>query len=235
MVTQNKYTDMQKRYYEPQARDWRVDYRDPVVGSFDAHNAWEDYEFLFKDIPNLQDKVCLDFGCGPGRNLVRYADRFKLIGGVDLSQDNTIAAQKWIRHNRLDPSKFPLYVCNGYNLDVVPEESYDVIMSTICFQHICVHDIRLNYMKEFYRVLKKDGYLTFQMGFGTPSPMSVDYYDNFYDATTTNRGCDVAIASPEQLEKDLLSVGFKDFKYYIRPVGPGDLHPNWIFFNARKY
>ena len=38
----------------------------------------------------------------------------------------------------------------------------------------------------------------------------------------------------KQIEKDLLSIGFKNFKYYIRPTGPGDGHPNWIFFNAQK-
>ena len=29
-------------------------------------------------------------------------------------------------------------------------------------------------------------------------------------------------------------IGFENFNYYIRPVGPGDGHPNWIFFNATK-
>jgi ubiquinone/menaquinone biosynthesis C-methylase UbiE len=101
-------------------------------------------------------------------------------------------------------------------------------------QHICVYKIRYNYFKEFYRVLKPGGHITIQMGYGTPSRMTVDYYDDYYDAKATNRGCDTNISDYKQLEKDLLSIGFKNFKYYIRPTGPGDCHPNWIFFNAQK-
>jgi ubiquinone/menaquinone biosynthesis C-methylase UbiE len=89
-------------------------------------------------------------------------------------------------------------------------------------------------LKEFYRVLKPSGYITIQMGYGVPSPKTVDYYDNYYDAQSTNRGCDTSIADYTQVEKDLLSIGFKNFNYYIRPTGPGDIHPYWIFFNAQK-
>jgi hypothetical protein len=72
------------------------------------------------------------------------------------------------------------------------------------------------------------------MGFGENSPNTVDYYANHYEATSTNRGCDTNITDYRQIEKDLLDIGFKNFNYYIRPVGPGDCHPNWIFFNAQK-
>ena len=40
--------------------------------------------------------------------------------------------------------------------------------------------------------------------------------------------------NPKQLEEDLSAVGFGNFQYKIRPSGPGDSHPNWIFFRARK-
>ena len=90
------------------------------------------------------------------------------------------------------------------------------------------------YVKEIYRVLKPGGVFTAQMGFGSPSPMSVGYYENYYDAPISNRGCDVCIERPEQLQSDLLDVGFTDFNYKICEVGPGDCHPNWIFFNVKK-
>ena len=46
----NKYTDMQKIHYEAEAAKWSLDNRDPVVGGFDQHNAWPDYdEYIFKD------------------------------------------------------------------------------------------------------------------------------------------------------------------------------------------
>jgi hypothetical protein len=72
------------------------------------------------------------------------------------------------------------------------------------------------------------------MGYGTGHPLSVSYYENKYDATETNSRCDTRVEDAAYLEKDLLECGFVNFKFYIRPVGPGDVHSQWIFFNAQK-
>jgi hypothetical protein len=89
-------------------------------------------------------------------------------------------------------------------------------------------------MKDIYRILKNGGVFTAQMGFGSPSPATVGYYENYYNAQGTNRTCDVCIESTEQLEKDLIEIGFTNFQFIIGPVGPGDIHPNWIYFNCIK-
>lgn len=230
----NKYSNMQRDIYQKYGAKWSLDNKDEIVGPFDLHNNWADYDLLFKDIPDLQDKICLDFGCGPGRSLVKYAPLFRRIHGVDISQVLLNKAKEWIEYNGLDVDLFELYISNGYDLQLIGPNLYDVVMSTICLQHICVHEIRLNLFKEFYRVLNDGGYFTAQMGFGSPSPLTVPYNANYYDAIETNRACDTAIENEEQLKNDLYSIGFKDFNFYVRPVGPGDLHPNWIFFNVRK-
>ena len=94
----NKYTDMQKSHYEEEASKWSLDNRNPVVGGFDQHNVWPDYdEYLFKDVPNIQDKVCLDFGCGPGRNLIKFQNNFKAIHGVDIAEKNLEKANVYLR------------------------------------------------------------------------------------------------------------------------------------------
>ena len=96
----NKYSQMQKNQYENDARDWNINNRNPVVGGFDQHNAWEDYNtYLFKDITNLESKIGLDFGCGPGRNLVKYSKHFKELHGVDIAQKNLDNAVVWLTHN----------------------------------------------------------------------------------------------------------------------------------------
>ena len=236
MDSANKYTAMQQRQYDAEASQWSTANRDPVVGSFDAHNAWADYnDYLFRDVGGeLAEKVVLDFGCGPGRNLVKYKDWFKRIDGVDISQKNLDNAKIWISKNGGTPGN--LYKNNGVDLSVVPDDTYDVVMSTICFQHICVYDIRKNYLKEMFRVLKPGGVLTVQMGFGGKPPkyQTSAYAANNFDALATNSGCDVSVMSPDDVSADLATIGYDGFCHYVRPVGPGDTHANWIFFSAKK-
>ena len=228
-----KFIEMQKKWYDRISKQWSINNLDPVVGNFKKHNNHKDYEeFLFKDCKNF--KTCLDFACGPGRNIVLFNSLFEKFDGVDISQTNLDNAAKWINHNGCDMSKTDLFLCNGSDLSSIPDCSYDVVMSTIALQHICVHEIRFNYFKEFYRVLKNGGRFTAQMGYGPSHPESVGYYENNYSAPSTNGACDTRVESHTQLETDLKQIGFKDFKFYIRPVGPGDRHNNWIFFSGEK-
>ena len=231
ITSENKYTKMQLDFYEYEAAQWSEHNPNPVVHNFDAHNNWADYEHLFTNLKNQNELIGLDFACGPGRNIVKYKNRFKRLDGADISEKNIENSKYYTAKNEINSN---LYVCNGVDLDVIDSNLYDFVMSTIALQHICVHEIRYNYFKEFYRVLKPNGVLTIQMGYGSPSPMTVGYYENYYDATGTNRRCDVRIDSPQQLEGDLTEIGFKSFNYTIGKVGPGDLHPNWIYFNVVK-
>lgn len=228
---ENKYTQMQLSVYNKDASSWSEQNRDPVVGSLDRHNNWNDYEHLFKRLNNQSELIGLDFACGPGRNIVKYNSRFKRLDGVDISPVNIEKAKNYTSSKGI---KSNLYASSGVDIDVVPPNEYDFVMSTIALQHICVYDIRYSIMKDIHRVLKDGGVFTAQMGFGSPSPKTVGYYENFYDAKGTNRACDVCIETPDQLEKDLLEIGYKDFQYIIGPVGPGDVHPNWIYFSALK-
>lgn len=230
----SEYTKMQQKLYEKEASQWSLSNRDPVVGSFDKHNNWADYDkYLFKDLKaDPKESLMLDFGCGPGRNIVKYNSKFKQIDGVDLAQNNLDNAVKWIQYNNCKQGN--LYKNNGTDLQEIADNTYDVLMSVICFQHICVYDIRKNYLKEFNRVLKPGGLLTMQMGFGTNHPESVDYYENFYNAPGSNGQADTRVENPDQLNKDLAEAGFTNFNHYIAEVGPGDRHSNWIFFNATK-
>jgi ubiquinone/menaquinone biosynthesis C-methylase UbiE len=231
ITSDNKYTKMQLNQYNGLASGWSEQNRDPVVGSFDAHNNWTDYEILFERIDNQSEKIGLDFACGPGRNIVKYNGRFKRLDGVDISPINIEKARQYVVNNKVETN---LYVSSGIDINVVPSDSYDFVMSTIALQHICVYDIRYSIMSDIFRVLKSDGIFTAQMGFGHPSPMTVGYYENYYDAQGTNRTCDVCIENEKQLEDDLIKIGFSDFQFKITKTGPGDVHPNWIFFSAKK-
>ena len=100
--------------------------------------------------------------------------------------------------------------------------------------NISIYKIRLNLFKEFYRVLKKGGWITAQMGYGKGKLGAVPYHRDNHNAGRRNGRTDVYVEDPSQLEMDLRNVGFTDFQYWIREPGPGDAHPNWIFFRAKK-
>jgi ubiquinone/menaquinone biosynthesis C-methylase UbiE len=233
-MSQSKYAQMQKELYETEAVKWSLETKDPVVGSFELHNLWPDYDiYLFKDIETA-GKTALDFGCGPGRNIVKFADRFSQIDGVDISQTNLNKARIWFMKNNLQTIP-QLFVNNGIDLTGINDNVYDVVFSTIAMQHICVHETRYSLLSEFYRVLKPGGSLCIQMGYGaSPHKRAVHYHDNYYDAEGTNGFCDVRIDDSDQLKNDLDQIGFTNFQYDIRPVGPGDGHANWIFFRGIK-
>jgi len=231
-----KYLGMQRRFYQQHARMSHYDRDekvDGVVGSYAAHNAWPDYDrFLMRYIDaSFRSRIALDFGCGPGRNIVKYSHLFERLDGADIGAENLEnAVQNLTFHNLPVPN---LYLTSGTDLGGAADNSYDFIFSSIAMQHICVHEIRYAILESMYRALRKLGRISIQMGFGK-KPGGVPYFDNFYDAAGTNSAADCMIENPDDVEADLRRIGFDQFEYWVRPVGPGDSHAHWIFFTAVK-
>lgn len=232
-----KYIQMQLDTYNDYAArshyetDEKVDF---VVGSYSGHEEWKDYDnYLMWGVDETyKEKLALDFACGPGRNIIRYQDRFKRVDGADISPVNIENAEKNLAYHGVTIPK--LYVTDGDNVSKEIEDgTYDFIMSTIAMQHICVHEIRYRIFEDMYRILKKGGKISIQMGYGGRDG-AVDYYANHYDAQGTNSLCDTRIDHVDQLWGDLEKIGFEEMDYWLRPTGPGDAHMNWIFFQATK-
>ena len=230
---------MQKRAYEHLSSTGNVSpgriEGDEVVGSLTAHDVWPDYEtYLMRYVPRDASWVALEYGCGPGRNIRRWTDWFKRVDGVDIAQGNLDNARVYISDKVSELKQPNLFLTTGMDCGQAPKSAYDFAFSTICMQHICVHSIRYAILRSLFDCLKPGGRLSVQMGFGTPSPNTVPYHADHVQAAGTNRACDVAISSPDEMRLDLTAIGFEKFEYWIRPVGPGDLHPQWIFFTATK-
>jgi len=241
----NQYTKLQQHIYDGLALDdaGQIGFRpnEPKSGMVQGlmdHNDHLDYEiYLWKDISDWKSKIVLDFGCGPGRNLIKYHDRFQQIDGVDIAQQNLEIAQRWIKGSGLDLRNFKLIKNNGIDLKEIEDESYDVVMSTICLQHISVYEIRFNLLKEFYRVLRPNGYITLQLLLSSDKPGTVKYYDNHYDAQGTNGAADCVVENIEYVKDDLEKNGFGMFHSYVRPTaikGRPSMDNEWLFVNAQK-
>ena len=238
MHTKETYLAYIKHNYEMEAGEWSFERRDLIVGSYDAHNSWPDYdEYLFKNI-ETKNLVALDYGCGPGRCIVKFNNKFKRIDGVDIALNNLINAKQNCIKN-LGYCDSNLYVTDGNSIPTV-DQSYDLVYSVICLQHICSYDVRFKIMNEVFRVLNPGGYFCFQMGFGEkfafdPEIKSAGYHENVFDACGSNGWYDVEVLEESNLIDDLINkIGFKNYESDIRPTGPGDVHQNWIWVRARK-
>ena len=230
---------MQRRYYVRNASKSSVEpgnlLDDKVVGSWREHDDWEDYLlYLMKYVPKNSQLVALDFGCGPGRNIRKWSSRFARIDGADISKTNLSNARIFLK-NQLTTDKQPLlFVTNGTNCGAAASNYYDFVFSSICLQHICSHTVRFQILEDIFRILKPGGRISIQLGYGSPSPLTVGYFEDNYGAEATNRSCDTEVADPSEPMVDFAQLGYENFEYWIRPVGPGDLHPNWIFLTATK-
>lgn len=228
----NKYTRMQLEYYNSQGlnNNEGMDRENHRI-----HNNNPDYwNILVKETEtDYTNKIGLDFACGCGRNIINLHKRFSRLDGVDISSNLIKLTRKNLIQNNISDDKSYLYTCNGIDLNIINDTQYDFIMSTIALQHICVYDIRKSYLNEFYRILKPDGLLSFQMGYGRKYA-KINYHDNYYDATGTNSLCDVVVDNPQQIIDDLTEIGFKNITYLIREPFSDDNHTNWIYVKATK-
>ena len=94
----------------------------------------------------------------------------------------------------------------------MPNATYDIVYSANLLQRIPIHALRYKYLEEFFRVLKCDGHVSLQMGFGEGR---CAYYD---DHLTTNT--EVSVTNATHLLEDLYKVGFRDPKHEIVEQSP---------------
>lgn len=232
---ENRYSAMQKRQMNAESSNM-------ARGNHQEHNKNHDYwNVLLADIQEdpdaWEDKKALDFGCGCGRNvenLLKLAE-WERVDGVDISEANIEVCKKFVRDlgSHFD-GRSRFFANNGVDLSGLASDEYDFVMSTIVFQHICVHEIRKSLKTEIFRILKEGGVFSFQMNFGPVRNNAVAYLDNFYDAQGTNSRCDTRVDDPQELIDDLEEIGFKNITYEIKPSFSCNGVDKWIYVRCEK-
>jgi SAM-dependent methyltransferase len=116
--------------------------------------------------PPMETKSALDFGCGVGRLSQFLADYYDCVVGVDISPTMLELARRLNRHgNRVE------YIQNTVdNLHIFTDAHFDLVYSNLVLQHMDPVNAA-NYLKEFFRITKKGGYVVFQI----PSHLTEDY------------------------------------------------------------
>lgn len=223
--------EMVTKFWNEEAGRWGLSNKNPLVGWYDAHNADpKEVELLFRGITGVPGNLlALEYGCGPGRNMIKFKDLFSRIDGADISQEILNKVPINLAESNLTPGK--LFLTDGHSLTDVADASYDVVFSIICMQHIGCRSWRLDLYREFMRVLRPGGVFTFQMGFGPGHHISVDYFHEYDETDTHHR--DTRVENVEDLKKDLLDKGFVDFDYVLTEPCH-DHHPQWIWVSVRK-
>ena len=169
----------------------------------------------------LSKFVALEVGCGSGRLMKRLANRVRRLDGVDVSKPALSQA-----HERLS-GEYTLYHADGLSLDAVPNATYDIVYSANLLQRIPIHALRYKYLEEFFRVLKCDGHVSLQMGFGEGGAA---YHD---DHLTTNT--EVSVTNATYVLEDLYKVGFRDHTHEIvEQSPPGSTFSQSLMVVARK-
>jgi SAM-dependent methyltransferase len=217
-------------FWNEEASRWSLQNKNPLVGWYDNHMTdMTEGPNLFRDVPVKVGGLALEYGCGPGRNIIKYRAGFRQIDGADISAD----ILKKLPDN-LTEANVPvpaLYHTDGHSLTNVPSNTYDVVFSVICQQHIGCRSWRLEIYREVLRVLKPGGYFTFQMGFGPGHSKSVDYFHDYDETDTCHR--DTRVENVNDLQKDIEDQGLVNFDHHFS-INPLDVHPQWIWVRCQK-
>lgn len=117
---------MQRKWYEQAAHRAKVQLgsidQDDVVGSWKEHNEHPGYEnYLCSWAIQRKYITTLDFGYGPGRNILRWGHLFQHIDRVDISPKNLQNCRIFLGES----SRTSLFLSNGNDLGGAPLEFYN--------------------------------------------------------------------------------------------------------------
>jgi ubiquinone/menaquinone biosynthesis C-methylase UbiE len=231
MHTLQTYTMMQKSWYENETESMKIE-------NHKNHNDNDDYwNILLKPLNNgnWSEKLVLDFGCGCGRNVQNILNKFTVleVHGCDISSNNIKYCIENTEEITNGKTNFKFITTDGQSLQPLNSNTYDMIMSTITLQHICVYSIRRMILEDMFRCLKPGGLISLQMGFGPGHSKTSEYFEDAVHASSTNSGYDVRVDDPSQIKKDMDEIGFTNFTYIISNPW-SDSHNQWIYFKAYK-
>ena len=211
-----------------------------VVGTYELQEKFPYDENILKTFDkNTEESVALEYGCGPGRNLLRLSPRFKTVIGVDIGKTNLENARKLLTLNNC--GNFELHNTTGDNIPL-PDSCADLVFSVICITHICSYTVRSRILNDMVRILRPGGILVNQMGFNNGrdkvSPYwKPNWYVGYYTdrlEVDTNGISDCCVEDENQLLEDYEKRGLKSLTYWFTDGVNDPNHPQWLWCSGKK-
>lgn len=232
VVDEQSFLKRQQTFWGDIAKTWSLRSKDPVVGWYNEHQSFPEYDtLLFRGIPLTGNEVVLEYGCGPARNIIRWNKKFKRIDGVDIAPE---CIEKAKIHLAAEGIPFPnLWSNDGKTLPMIEGAEYDIVFCVIALQHITSRAVRQNLYEEFKRVLKPGGYFVWQCGFGPGHPRSVDYFAESFSTEEEFVDKDFRLENVEHIKKDLEDAGFI-WREHVLSRTCKDEHPAWLWGQVQK-
>ncbi|HLH31357.1 MAG TPA: class I SAM-dependent methyltransferase [Terriglobia bacterium] len=122
-------------------------------------------QFILPDIKDICARVrasemhILEIGCGAGRMTEPLSRLFGHVDAVDISSEMVARARTALAARE----NVQFHVNNGFDLSMLPDNSFDFAFSVIVFQHIPRKSVVENYIRETWRVLRSNSLFKFQL------------------------------------------------------------------------
>lgn len=145
---------------------------DRKFGRWDVKEFFETGEAEIRQLLSVAERLgypaartqALDFGCGVGRLTRALAAHFHECTGVDISR-HMVAKARELSESIANCS---FVVCEDAGLGKFADDSFDFVLSRLVLQHLPNEKVIESYVREFVRILKKDGLLVFQVPCSIP-------------------------------------------------------------------
>jgi ubiquinone/menaquinone biosynthesis C-methylase UbiE len=237
-----EYLDMQRQKYQERASyavitPQGVDpLTDGVVGSYIEQEKFPYDANIFKHFKgDPKESSVLEYGCGPGRNILRIAKRFKFVAGCDISIYNLNNLAKLMALNGI--SNVRGIHTTGDNIPA-GDNMFDIVFEVICLQHICSYTIRKRILTDMCRVCKPGGMVVCQFGFNKKIPPETHYVgyhaEQLRGVYDTNGWADCCVMDEKEIRDDFTQIRFTVEDIWHTGIVMDQNHDSWVWICGRK-
>jgi len=129
-----------------------------ILGAENYNDLILNDPILLEKLKPYSDRNVLEIGCDIGRLSEFFANDFKNITGIDISEEMVGQGKKRLAHIK----NLNFIATDGVNYPF-PLDHFDLVFSYLVFQHMPSKEVIKRNFKEIFRVLRSDGIAKIQI------------------------------------------------------------------------